>query len=316
MRTELTDNPQRAAALVRRGHIVAFPTETVYGIGADAFNVAAVAGIFEAKARPRDNPLIVHVAELAQLDGVCSTLPRAAKELMGQFCPGPLTVIVNRSPGLPPEVTAGLDTVAVRMPSHVLAREFLAACRCPVAAPSANLSGRPSATTWEAVQTDLDGRIRAILCGEPPRHGIESTVVDCSDDIPVLLRPGAVTLEQLRVVVPGILDVTAAQGHTERSPGTRHRHYTPSAQVVVVRTPDECAAHPHHAFIGIAAPADLNAYGHTCLAKNEAEYARRLFDFFRQCEARGIKTIYCQALPGEGIGQALMDRLERSAAPQ
>ena len=200
MQTLLTTSPRSAAEFIRRGETVAFPTETVYGLGANALDETAVAKIFAAKGRPADNPLIIHLAEAEQMHTVAREINAAAHNFIEHFFPGALTLVVPKTERVPPNVTAGLATVGVRVPAHELAREFLRACAVPVAAPSANLSGRPSPTTWEAVREDLDGRIACILQGAQTEVGLESTVVDCTGDVPLVLRAGAVTLEQLRAV--------------------------------------------------------------------------------------------------------------------
>ncbi len=314
MKTLLTEDPAAAAALVQGGALVAFPTETVYGLGADAFNADSVAAIFHVKERPADNPLIVHIACHDQLADIAASIPRSGQTLIDRFFPGPLTVIVRRHTSLPPAVTAGLDSVAVRMPSHPIARRFLNACQCPVAAPSANHSGRPSATTWEAVRDDLGGRIDAILRGPPSEQGIESTVVDCSQEIPVLLRPGATSAEELVAVLPSLRVPRLAESLPARSPGLRHRHYAPRASVVLIKDPKEAQPHAAHAFIGTGAVQDPSGFGRCHIASDVKEYARVLFDFFRQCEAADIRTVYCQEVIGSGVGRAVMDRLRRAAA--
>ncbi len=315
LKTLLTDDPAVAAALLRRGELVAFPTETVYGLGADAFSAKAVAAIFDAKERPVDNPLIVHIVHQRQIPDIASSLSREAQTLIDHFFPGPLTVVLRKHASLPPVVTAALDTVAVRMPSHALARRFLSACASPVAAPSANRSGRPSATTWQAVRDDLEGRISAILRGAPSPVGIESTVVDCSTSgPPQLLRAGAISIEQLLAVVPSLYVAQIASESAVRSPGMRHRHYAPKIHLELVKTPHEAVPHPKHAYIGIAPVDEPGAFGRFLHAQDAQGYARALFDFFRQCELIGIHTIYCQMTTEAGIGRALADRLRRAAA--
>ena len=311
--TRLTDNPDDAAAYIRRGQIVAFPTETVYGLGADAFDADAVQQIFAAKGRPSDNPLIVHIAERAQVDRLAASVPDAARMLMDRFFPGPLTLILPRHPDVPSVVTAGLDTVGVRMPDHPIAQRFLAACDTPVAAPSANRSGRPSPTTWQAVQDDLGGRIPCILQGGRTRAGLESTVVDATTAPPVVLRPGAVSLDALRAVVPGVQGPAADDDGPTHSPGTKHRHYAPSARVRLVDTPADAEPDAAHAYIGLDTPADVDAFGKIQVCDSIETYAHDLFHFFRTSEAAGCTTIYCQTVPDAGLGQALMDRLRRAA---
>ena len=202
MRTLLTGSPEEAARFIKGGGVVAFPTETVYGLGADAYNEHAVRKIFEAKRRPADNPLIAHVAAREQLADLTLEVPHAAEHLIETFFPGPLTLVLKKSDRVPLIATAGLDTVGVRMPASPLAHEFLTLCGTPVVAPSANISGRPSPTTWQAVFEDLDGRIDCILQGGPTDIGLESTVVDCTTKPPLVLRFGSVPLEELRGVVP------------------------------------------------------------------------------------------------------------------
>src|SRR5258707_9388560 len=200
MLTVLTESPEDAAEFVRRGELAAFPTETVYGLGADLFNQTALQKIFNAKQRPADNPLIAHISSIDELGFLTSDISDNATKLIERFFPGPLTIVFPRKSTIPDLATAGLSTIGIRMPRHPIARAFLKAVGGPVAAPSANLSGRPSPTTWEAVHEDLNSRIACILKGGPSEVGIESTVVDCSMEIPVLLRPGAVTFEQLREI--------------------------------------------------------------------------------------------------------------------
>lgn len=313
MKTLVTNNPERAAAVVIVGGVAAFPTETVYGLGANVFDEDAVRAVFQAKGRPGDNPLIVHVAEPRQIGQVARRIPASAQRFIRAFFPGPLTVVLPKRPEVPALVTAGLDTVGVRMPDHPVASAFLRACRVPVAAPSANRSGRPSPTSWSAVRRDLDGRISCILKGPRAAVGVESTVVDCTGLVPVVLRPGAVTLEQLRKVVPGTRAATARDVKRGRSPGLRHRHYAPEADVVlgepsaVIRE-----ASGEAAFIGLHPPR-----GVTWLMKRRCtsveHYARELFHFFRQCDQAGVRTIVCEAVPERGLGVALMDRIRRAA---
>lgn len=314
--TLYTRSPARAAAVLRNGGTVAFPTETVYGLGADALHARAVAGIFRAKGRPADNPLIVHLCDRDQLGLVARRVPRSAERLLDRFAPGPVSVIVPRSRAVPDRVTAGLDTVAVRFPGHAVARRFLEACGCPVAAPSANRSGRPSPTTWQAVRDDLDGRADAVLTVGRIAHGIESTVVDCTGPRPVLLRAGSLSLEALREVVPGLRVADRSAGSTARSPGTKYRHYAPRAPVRLVTHPGEItpADADRAAYLGLTPP-PRNLRFRFCRTFRSAEaYARDLFRLFRESDAAGVRAIFCQTVPPEGIGLALADRLVRAAA--
>ncbi len=212
--TILTSSCEEAAAFIRRGELAAFPTETVYGLGADALDVTAVKRIFEVKGRPTDNPMIVHLADTGDIASVVRELSRAARLLIREFFPGPLTLVLEKASAIPMEVTAGLATVGVRVPSHPVAREFLRACGRPVAAPSANRSGAPSPTTWESVQEDLDGLVPCILKGDRSAVGLESTVVDCTGSTPVILREGAIGLETLRTIVPEVQPSSASAGRT------------------------------------------------------------------------------------------------------
>ena len=315
MDTHLTTSPTEAAQFVRRGLLAAFPTETVYGLGADALNPDAVEAIFAAKGRPADNPLIVHLVDREQLSQVAGSVPAVADQLLAHFAPGPLTLILPRAASLPSVVTAGLNTVGVRFPRHETARAFLRACETPVAAPSANRSGRPSPTDWTAVEEDLGGRIACILKGRRTDAGVESTVLDCTVDPPALLRPGALPLERLETVV-GTIALGDERGDAEqpRSPGTKHRHYAPAARVRLVDHPSDAEPGATRAYIGRERPEAPSAFGE-CLVVPDAEtYARELFHFFRTCDRAGCTVIYAQELPREGLGRALNDRLRRAAA--
>jgi L-threonylcarbamoyladenylate synthase len=306
MKTKITQSPSIAARYILHGETVAFPTETVYGLGANVFNEDAIRQIFSAKGRPADNPLIVHIADTHQLEQVASEIPAIASKLIERFFPGPLTVILPKVRRVPSIATAGLKTVGVRMPKHPIALQFLRACGVPVAAPSANLSGRPSPTTWQAVRADLEGRIGCILRGD-------QTVVDCTGSQPVVLRAGAVTLEELRDAIPETELADRDEFLIARSPGTRHRHYSPRAKVVVCIYPRYTVAVGDAAYIGLDAPPQADSFHKTLICKDVEEYARSLFQFFRQCDQEGIETIYCQAVREEGLGLALMDRIHRAA---
>jgi len=312
--TTLTSSPTEAAAVVREGQLAAFPTETVYGLGADALQPDAVASIFEAKGRPSDNPLIVHLADRAQLQTVAAEVPALAETLLDHFAPGPLTLILPKHRNLPSAVTAGLNTVGVRMPRHDVAQAFLTACDTPVAAPSANRSGRPSPTTWEAVEDDLGGRIACILKGGRTEAGVESTVLDCTATPPVVLRPGAVSVEALKRVI-GPVEVSDDEAEdAPRSPGTKHRHYAPAAQVRLVDDPSEAPARSDAGYIGLAVPEGEEAFRACRVAPDVDTYAHDLFSFFRACDRDGCSVIYAQRVPAAGLGRALNDRLERAAA--
>lgn len=314
---------RRAAALLRAGELVAFPTETVYGLGADALNGEAAARIFAAKGRPADNPLIAHIAGESGLAGLIAGEPCAcARALMRAFWPGPMTLIFPKSPRVPREVTAGLDTVAVRMPSHPVARALISAAQTPIAAPSANRSGRPSPTTAAHVLEDMEGRIPLILDGGPCEVGLESTVVDVTGARPRILRPGGVTLEMLEGVVgdvdvdEGVLHQLQA-GSQARSPGMKYKHYAPKGEVTIVTGPRAAQeiARLYDAADGRAA----------ILAFSQADYGARrvyrlknapgeLFAALRQLDEDGMETIYAEDVPTTGVGLAVMNRLMRAAA--
>ena len=285
---------------------MAIPTETVYGLGADATNPDAVASIFRAKGRPADNPLIVHVYDANQLGQVAERVSLAARRLLEAFAPGPITVVVPRGSAVAPSVSAGLDTVAVRIPDEPLAREVLRLAATPVAAPSANRSGRPSPTTWQAVAADLEGRVDAILRGPRCQVGIESTVVDCTTTPPSILRAGGVSLEQLRDVIP---DIAPRGGREAASPGTRHPHYAPEANVRVVRQPEPSST---SAYIGLTAPP--SGYGLVEHVDSLQAYAHALYAFFRNADRAGLERIDCQEVLPEGLGVAILDRIRRAAA--
>ena len=233
-----------AAAAIRSGEVVGIPTETVYGLGGNAFDAQSVKRIYEAKGRPGDNPLIVHIWSKEQIPSIASEVTPLAQKLMDNFMPGPITVIVKRSANIPDEVTAGLDTVGIRMPSHKVARKFLELCDVPVAAPSANLSGSPSPTSARHVMEDMSGYIYAVVDGGSSDVGLESTVVDATGNTPVILRPGAVTKEMIDKVC-GIDNTdyeTLQEGQTPKAPGMKYRHYAPGAEVEIVMLPKEAAA--------------------------------------------------------------------------
>ena len=313
MQTLVTDRPEEAASHLNRCETVAFPTETVYGLGADAFNPDAVAGIFRAKGRPSDNPLIVHVASPERVDDVATEISDDARRLIKRFFPGPLTIVLKKRDAVASIVSAGLPTVGVRCPAHPQAAEFLRHCTHPVAAPSANLSGRPSPTDWQTVEHDLSGRIGCLLRGEPSSIGLESTIVDCSVQPPLLLRSGAISLEALRALVPDLQIATSCRkGEAPKSPGQKYRHYSPEAEIVLVEAPPETLpTNQPAAWIGLSTPPQGAAKSLQC--HDLDEYARELFSFFRACDAEEIQTIYCELPPEQGIGQAITDRLVKAA---
>lgn len=322
----------RAAAILRSGGLVVFPTETVYGLGANALDAEAARSIFAAKGRPQDNPLIAHVARAALARTVAREVPPAAKLLFEAFAPGPLTIVLPRGPKLPDEVTAGLDTVGVRVPAHPVARALLEAAGIPVVAPSANVSGRPSPTNFAMALEAMDGRADAVIDGGECEHGLESTVVALVPGEARILRPGAVTAEMLRRALdsggPSIsaLDVVDASGHSEKpaSPGMKYAHYKPSAEVYLAGRADPtgvAALFPGKrvgaiSMRGESSGGEIVAEGGALvlLVADEAEYARRLYRAFSLMDARGAELIVCGMPSRAGIGEALLNRLEKASA--
>jgi L-threonylcarbamoyladenylate synthase len=313
VKTKITQSPSIAARFIQRGEVVAFPTETVYGLGANIFDEEAVKKIFIAKERPADNPLIAHIFDLSQLEQITSGIPEIAEKLIKAFFPGPLTLILPRNEQVPSVATAGLKTIGVRMPKDPLTRQFLRACDVPVVAPSANLSGRPSPTTWQAVRADLNGRISCILKGDRTKIGLESTVVDCAGEAPVILRAGAVTLEELSAVIPQTKISSEADLAVPKSPGMKHRHYAPRAKVILAPFPQYTTPANSSAYIGLDAPPNAASFERILICNDVEEYARELFNFFRECDEKEIETIFCQTVDEKGLGLALMDRLRRAA---
>ena len=322
-----------AGELIRSGALVAFPTETVYGLGANALDAAAVKRIFEAKGRPGDNPLIVHISAIDQLPPLTACAPGPmAQKLMAACWPGPMTLIFPKSSAVPAEVTAGLDTVAIRYPAHPAARALIDAARRPIAAPSANRSGRPSPTTAAHVLEDMDGRIPLVLDGGSCDVGLESTVIDVTGDVPRILRPGGVTPERVREICGGVAVDDAVlrplrAGEKPRSPGMKYRHYAPAGALTVVqgdetavavaicRLYDEALAQGKRPLI-LALDAHIPAYGdrHTLSLGADAEaMARSMFACLREADALGADTLFSEAIATDGVGLAVMNRLERAA---
>ena len=312
MKTALTISPKKASKYIKNGGIVAFPTETVYGLGANIFNPHAIEKIFKAKKRPADNPLIAHVENLGQIELLATDICNSAEKLIKEFFPGPITLVFPKGEKVPAAATAGLDTIGVRMPRNDMAIEFLRECETPLAAPSANLSGKPSPTNWKAVYEDLDSRIDCILKGKTTEIGIESTVVDCTDELPLILRNGAVTIEELRKVVPKVRSYSSTYTQRPKSPGLKHLHYAPKARVILVKTANiREASGKKSAFIGFDQPDKAFDLIKRCVSYRD--YARAVYDFFRECDRNKIETIFCQEVNEEGIGAAIMDRIKRAS---
>lgn len=317
-----------AADLVLQGEVVGMPTETVYGLAANALNGDAVAKIFRAKGRPQDNPLIVHIADFEQIYDLCPSVPPQAKLLAEAFWPGPLTMIVPKGDCIPNEVSCGLETVGIRLPSHPLARDLIRAAGVPLAAPSANTSGRPSTTTAEHVLRDMDGKIAAILDGGPCGVGVESTVVTLALDKPRLLRPGGITLEQLETVL-GEVEVDRALfdkiGDDVRvsAPGMKYRHYAPKAPVTVVRgDPQQTVKYIAEHIDGPTGVLCFDEYKDqfpTCVVEcfgsqyDLAAQAREVFDRLRAFDETDVQQIWAQCPSDEGLGLAVANRIKKAA---
>lgn len=307
---------ERAAALLRAGQVVAFPTETVYGLGADATNADAAAHIFTVKQRPAFDPLIVHLAAAEALDTVAASCPDAARRLIARFWPGPLTLVLPKRERIPDIVTAGLPSVAVRVPDHPVARQLIAAAERPIAAPSANPFGYVSPTTAQHVAAQLGDAVPLILDGGPCRVGVESTIVSLLDPTPVLLRPGAVTLEMLEAEV-GTVRV-GVDGPLPTAPGQLPRHYAPRTPVEIVA--DGAAVPPPMrsgaALLACGPVRDGAGFAQVEIlaAGGDLEHAATgLFAALRALDAGGFSRVYAVAVPEAGIGRAIMDRLRRAA---
>ncbi|MDD5824140.1 MAG: L-threonylcarbamoyladenylate synthase [Firmicutes bacterium] len=313
---------ERAGGIIKEGGLVAFPTETVYGLGADALNAEAVKLVYAAKGRPSDNPMIVHIADIEGLDELAQNISDYARALMEAFWPGPITFVLPKKALVPDTTTGGLDTVAVRMPSNETARKLIRAAKRPIAAPSANISGRPSPTTAEDVLEDMDGRIEAVLMGESCKVGIESTVLDCTGDVPTVLRPGFVTKEMLEEALGSEVAIDAhllekpetvldpEEGAAEadfspKSPGMKYKHYAPKARVRIVENDvDRYKAEAEASGIRTA----VLDYG-----KNSEEAAYSFFADLRRLDREGIGLILVCALDEEGLGFSIMNRMLKSA---
>ncbi len=323
-----TEGINEAARLLRDGQLVAIPTETVYGLAADALNPAAVASIFTAKGRPMDNPLIVHIADIRDWAPLVKDIPEKARRLAEAYWPGPLTIILPAADHIPNEVRGGLSTVAVRFPSDPIAQAVILHSGCPLAAPSANRSGSPSPTNAARVMEDMQGRIAAVLDGGDSAVGVESTVITLCGEKPRLLRPGGITPEMLEDIL-GPIDIDEAvthalqKGATAASPGMKYKHYAPKAQVHMVKgTPNAYVAYVNsHAADGVAAlcfeedvphlQVPCISYGHR---DNPFEQAHNLFDALRQLDEQGAITVFAAAPTPQGVGLAVYNRLIRAAA--
>lgn len=325
-----------AAEVIREGGLVAFPTETVYGLGGDGLCPEAAHKIYGAKGRPSDNPLILHIAEMEQIETIVRHVPEAAKKLAEVFWPGPLTMIFNKSGCVPYETTGGLETVAVRMPEHKGALEFLKRAGVPVAAPSANVSGRPSPTKAAHVREDLDGLIDMVIDGGEVGIGLESTILDLTEEIPVILRPGAVTRQMIADVIgevrmdPALMSVSSEQ--RPKAPGMKYRHYAPKAEMIVFRGEPEAVAGrirkqvcdyvgggTYRADeIGILASqetADLYPAGQVLSvgSRKNGTVGRHIYDTLRRFDERKVKMILSESFYEQEQQEAIMNRLLKAA---
>jgi len=326
-----------AGSIIRQGGLVAFPTETVYGLGGDALNPMSSKKIYAAKGRPSDNPLIIHIADLAYLDHIVCEIPPKAKKLADAFWPGPLTMIFRKSAVVPYQTTGGLNTVAVRMPSHPLARCFIQKAGGYVAAPSANLSGKPSPTIAKYVMQDMDGRIDMIIDADGVEIGLESTIVDMTSEVPAILRPGYITQQMLSSVIGETdMDVTIYDNHSTqapKAPGMKYRHYAPKGELVIVEGEpqkvvqyinEQTALHEAQGKrTGIIGTQESVSEYHASSIKNAGSrrdsraVARQLYTFLREFDDENIAYIYAEsfaeAFADKGFGQAVMNRLLKAA---
>jgi L-threonylcarbamoyladenylate synthase len=324
-----------ASRIIKKGGLVAFPTETVYGLGADALNPDAVARIFEAKKRPADNPIIVHVGDKDDVYELVRKVPRSAEKLMTQFWPGPLTLILRRSSHVPNITVVGLDTIAIRMPNNNVALALIHQSKVPIAAPSANLAGKPSPTTAQHVIEDLAGRIDAVLDAGPTKIGVESTVIDMTTTVPLILRPGGTPLEKIKSVLHNVeLHPTVAANRKIRvlrtvSPGMKHRHYAPEAQMIlvegepnkIVKRVQELAAfnEAEGKKVGILATDESQSSYRVGVVKSagsrhdKAMIAKNLFRLLREFDKEGVDIILAEGITSKGLGLAVMNRLRRAA---
>lgn len=334
-----------AAQVLRSGGLVAFPTETVYGLGANALDKAAVESIYKAKGRPSDNPLIVHIADTGSVRELTDSIPFVAPVLMESFWPGPLTLVMPRSKKIPDVITAGLDTVAIRMPSHPIAAALIKKAGIPVAAPSANSSGRPSPTLAKHVIEDLKGKVDVIIDGGVTNVGVESTVLDITVTPPMILRPGGVTLEQLRSVLDAVCCDSASAGthsgasseasHTvPKSPGMKYKHYSPKAALLLLQgSPERVAAeiskraelyHKEGTSVGILNTEETASLYEPSLhtyckiislgsRENPETLAANLFRCLREFDEKKVEMIMSETPDENGIGQAVMNRLLKAA---
>ncbi|MBI4739718.1 threonylcarbamoyl-AMP synthase [Candidatus Woesearchaeota archaeon] len=317
---------KQAARVIRKGGLVAFPTETVYGLGANAVDAQAVKKIFKAKGRPSDNPLIVHVANKKDFSRLAAEVTPAAKKLISNFCPGPLTLVLKKSKMISSSVSAGLDTVAIRMPSHPVALKLIKESKVPIAAPSANLSGKPSPTDAKHVIEDLNGKIDVIIDAGKTKIGVESTVVDMTTNPPTLLRPGGITREALRRVVDKIAMRFGRGGQIAKSPGMKYRHYAPNAKLILIEgRPTQvirkikkrvCMYRLRGKRVGIMTIRRDHTYDADAVilvGTTPTAVARNIFHALREFDKRRVDIVLAEGIAERGMGLAVMNRLRKAA---
>jgi L-threonylcarbamoyladenylate synthase len=322
------DNLDEAGEIIRSGGLVAFPTETVYGLGASAFNGNAAKKIYEAKGRPSDNPLIVHICDKSQIYELAEEISPLAEKLIDSFMPGPFTIILKKKENISDAVTAGLDTVGIRFPKNQIAVDFISAAGVPIAAPSANISGKPSPTKAAHVIHDMSGRIDGIINGGACEVGVESTIVDASGDNPILLRPGGITLDMLREVVPEtevdshILKSVSAD-EQPKCPGMKYKHYSPDAEVIVVEGEkaavrekiNELLEENSDKVTGVLTMYQ-SAYDNAVIlsaGNSNKDYARLLFSALREFDSLGVEIVFAEFCEQDGYGLAVKNRLYKAA---
>jgi len=319
------ENIKQAAQFLKAAEVVAFPTETVYGLGADATSEAAIAKIFQAKGRPADNPLIVHLSRVEQFTQYVESIPKKAQLLIDNFMPGPLTVVLKSNGTIANNVTAGLDTVGVRIPDHPAARQLIEAAGIPIAAPSANLSGKPSPTSAVHVYQDLNGKIKAILDGGPTGVGVESTVVDCTKDEVMILRPGGVTKQALEAVLgEAVIDATVTDT-APKSPGMKYTHYEPDVPLILVEGDvaffrQQLDKYQHEGKkVGLLVSAELSRELTAdvvvrCGSQEDMDaVANQLYQSLRTFKSSDVDIILAETFTETGVGQAVMNRLRKAA---
>lgn len=321
---------KRQAELLKEGKTVIFPTETVYGLGANALDENAVKKIYEAKGRPSDNPLIVHIYDREEVRDLAKDINSKAEIVMDKFWPGPITIILNKKDIVPNTTSGGLDTVAIRMPSHKIARELIKQSGLPIAAPSANISGRPSPTKGNHVKEEMDGRVSGIVLGGNCDFGLESTVLDLTGEVPMILRPGSITKEDLEEVLGEVLVdpslLKKEDNKKAKAPGMKYTHYSPDADVYIVSGNDKDVINKINQIIRENSENGIKS-GVMCVEKNKEVYegevislgntleevGSNLFDVLREMDKRNVDIVYSESFEMTGVGQAIMNRLLKSA---